>query len=104
MGEVRCVDWILVLNQLSQLVQNFIGVVLPPVIDLLNRKVASSVWRFIISVGICILVAAIINYPKFMDGDWTQFATKFSLIFTEAQIIYQLYWKKSSVRSKLIGE
>lgn len=80
---------------------DLLGLILPPVIDLLNRKVANSSMRWLIATAICLLLAAITNVASLQFGNTEQFLASFGLIFAEAQGVYHLYWNDSGVRKTL---
>lgn len=81
-------------------INNLIGVILPPMIDLVNSKVADQKMRYIVSVLICVLVGVLTNLDKLSNID--QLMANIALIFATAQTTYNLYWKKSKSRKKFI--
>lgn len=81
-------------------INNLIGVILPPMIDLVNSKVADQKMRYIVSVLICVLVGILTNLDKLSNID--QLMANIALIFATAQTTYNLYWKKSKNRQKFI--
>lgn len=76
-----------------------VGLVLPLVIDLINKRVDNSKIRFIISLVISIIVAIIINYDSITSGE---VLASGALIFTQAQIVYKTFYEKSNIRTKLL--
>lgn len=80
---------------------NLIGLVLPPVIDLVNKFVKDSRLRYVVSLLICILVGAVINFNQLRVGSVTEFLVSAGLVFAEAQTVYKLYWSDSAARAKL---
>jgi hypothetical protein len=89
------------------LVQNFIGVILPPVIDFVNQYVTNSKVRLWVAFAICAVIASIVNYNYFLDvTDWNDVAViagKIGFIFTQAQLTYKQYWEKSQARIEVFG-
>lgn len=83
--------------------QNLIGLILPPLVDVINSKVANSNIRFLISIAICLVVACLSNIDKIKAGDWNSLLANAGIIFTEAQVVYKLYWDKSKVRERMFG-
>ena len=81
--------------------RDIIGIVLPPIIDLVNQKVASAQARFWIAMVFCVVVAFLANIEEFVNLDWNVMLGKVALIFTESQIIYKVYWEKATLRDKL---
>lgn len=80
-------------------IQNLIGLVLPPVIDLINSKVASDKVRYFVSMLVCFLVGVLTNLDKLSNME--ALLANVAIIFATAQTTYNLYWKKSKVRKTL---
>lgn len=76
-----------------------IGLVLPIVIDLVNRYVSNSKMRYIISVAMCLVVAGLLHAEEIMAGDVAKLLTSATTIFATATSVYKLYWEDSKVRS-----
>lgn len=81
-----------------------VGFILPPFIDLINRKVTNSNVRYLISLLVSLLVAGIIKYfdGGLIFGDVDQVLASAGIIFAEAQTVYKLYWEDSKVRATLV--
>jgi len=80
---------------------SLIGLVLPPFIDFINARITNSKLRFVVSLIVCTLVALVL---EFMNGtlkyaDMSEVLTSVALVFTSAQVVYKLYWEKSTMRS-----
>ena len=45
------------------------GAIMPPVIDLINSKIAHPTVRYFISISICLVLGAIFNLGKLNPGD-----------------------------------
>lgn len=80
-------------------IQNLIGLVLPPVIDLINSKVASDKVRYLVSMLVCLLVGVLTNLDKLSNME--ALLANVAIVFATAQTTYNLYWKKSKVRKTL---
>jgi hypothetical protein len=82
---------------------SLIGFLLPPLIDLINRKVGDSDARFWISVSICMLVGVgfeyISNGMAFLGVEPTV-SSIFEMIGI-AQISYKALWEGNPIRVKL---
>lgn len=81
--------------------QNFIGFLLPPLIDLINRKVPSSDARFWVSVASCVVLAIPIAY---FDGSQPGFGidevlTGALVLLGQSQITYKLVYEDSRLQS-----
>lgn len=83
--------------------QQYIGVILPPIIDGVNSRISNSKLRFLVSLLICIGAAALLNPDQLLAGDVGEFLGTSSFIFAQAQIVYNTYWKKSAARVKMYG-
>jgi hypothetical protein len=79
-------------------IQNLIGFVLPPVIDLINTRIGSSMIRFWISLVVCLVVAVAVNFSLLKVSDIVTLLGNIGIIFSEAQIVYKTYWGNSSLR------
>ena len=81
--------------------RDIIGFILPPIIDLINTRVANTQIRFWISMAVCVVFAFAANIEEFASLDWNTILGKIGLVFTESQIIYKVYWEKSTAREKI---
>ena len=82
---------------------DFVGFILPFFIDLVNKFVADSRAKFAIAMAICFLVALVLNFDQFNNLQWEEVMNKGSFLFAQAQLTYNLYWKKSTPRTKMLG-
>lgn len=78
-----------------------IGLVLPPVIDLINSKVTDSKVRYLVSMGICIVVGVLLNIGDLTAGSLDTVIASVMLVFVSAQSTYNLYWEKSGLRKDM---
>jgi hypothetical protein len=92
-----------------------IGLVLPPLIDVLNKDISPDQKleirvggismdfeaRFLISLAICFIASVIIKWNDISHGSTINLITAFSLVFTESQAVYRLYFKDSWLRGKI---
>lgn len=85
------------------LVQNYVGLVLPPLIDLINRRITNSTIRFWVSILIVFLVAMALHAGELVAGSPEQFLESAAIIFAEAQIVYHTWWKKSETRARMMN-
>lgn len=83
--------------------QNLIGFILPPIIDLINKRFENGNVRFLLAFAVSFVVALIFNWGQVFDGNWDNVLGSIGIIFTEAQAVYKLYWRESAVRSKITG-
>lgn len=79
--------------------QNLVGFILPPMIDLINSHVSDARLRYTISLIVCILVGILVNLDKLNSP--SEIMGGIAVVFTSAQITYQTYWKRSEIRSKM---
>lgn len=83
---------------------NIIGFALPPVIDLINSRLENSKLKWLVSMGICVLVGALLNLDKLNNLDVGSVLGNIGIIFVESQATYRLYYEKSQVREKLMDK
>lgn len=85
----------------------FLGIILPALIDLINRKIKDSDMRFWVSATICFLVGLGMNWlttsfvftsPMEAFSSLTSSALQ---VFGWAQLSYKAVWADSSVRKNL---
>jgi len=79
---------------------DFIGFIMPPIIDAVNQFVPDSRFRFWVSLLICAVIAALVNLDK-ITTEPTTVLLKVGFVFAQAQIIYKQYWEKSTVRDRM---
>lgn len=85
----------------SKLLEVIAGAAMPVVIDLVNKYVANSTARYVISLVFCLLLGTLFNLDKLNAGD---IFTSGAVVFAAAQTMYQTYYSKSNVRATLFGE
>lgn len=81
---------------------NLVGFILPPVIDLINARVADTKVRFLISLAICVVISVVINFNQLQYGTMSGFWASLALIGSEAQTVYNLFWKNSDTRANMV--
>jgi hypothetical protein len=87
-----------------------IGMILPPFIDLINRKIADSAIRFLVSVAVCAVfgvAVAAIDSQGFHYESWGEGVKAITLSITSvigfAQLVYQGAYKDSNLQEKIRG-
>jgi hypothetical protein len=87
---------------------DLIGFILPPIIEYLNKDVKTEREKFIVTLLLCFLIAFISNWQKLTSrASWMsieEMLESFAFIFIQSQIVYNLYFKKSLLRAKLIDK
>lgn len=85
---------------------DLLGFVLPPFIDLINRKVKDSDLRFWVAVFSCILLASIMatvesnGFKMFTLVEiLDMIAMKSMMFFGMSQLTYKKLWENSDIRS-----
>lgn len=81
---------------------SLVGFILPPLIDLINKRVADSKVRFLVSVSVCLGIGVLQNLSSLKAGDVSELLSSFAVIFTTAQLTYKLYWEKSDFRASVM--
>lgn len=85
----------------------FIGLLLPIIIDLINRKISSADARFWISVGVCAVIGVGLNWidTQFLFVSarvaFDSITTTIMMTFGLAQLSYNAVWKDMPMRDKL---
>ena len=92
-----------VLPSLSIYGPDLVGVLMPPLIEILNKDIPEekTTERFMASLALCFVVALVLRWNELMIGSAEQVLTTFGLIFTESQIVYKTYFKDSFIRAKI---
>jgi len=85
-------------NALIENAPFLVGVVMPPIVELLNRDVKSETERYIVSVLLCFLAAILLHWREVEVGSPETVLAYATLIFMESQTVYRLYFKKSRIR------
>lgn len=78
-----------------------VGFVMPLLVELINRDVTNAKVRFIVTVVLCSVVAALLNIPKILVGNVSDLFTTLTLIFGESQVVYNLYFKASALKESM---
>lgn len=81
-----------------------VGLLLPPLIDLINTKVPNTNIRFIISLVICTVVGVVLNLQDLKYHNTDDIVKSIAVVFTAAQLTYKLYWERSQVRAKMASK
>lgn len=81
---------------MTEIISIVLGAIMPPIIDLLTKKVANSKVRFGISMAVCVVIGFAINYKTFTVEN---ILASLALVFTSAQTIYHTYWKNADLRA-----
>lgn len=85
------------MNLTPEVLSFIFGAFLPPIIDLINKKITDSKVKYLVSVLFCVLVSA--STTLICNGfNWGDLVKNASIIFLSAQSMYKLYWKDSSLR------
>lgn len=88
-------------------IMELLGVLLPLIIDLVSRRVSNSDVRFWISVGICAVVGAFINWitTEFHFSNpqlaFDSISKSILSVFGIAQLSYKAIWENSDLRSTM---
>jgi hypothetical protein len=85
----------------EQIVVLLIGAVSPPIIDLVNRYVTDSKWRFVVALVFSAVLG--IGYSLIVNGVEASLADA-TLIFAASQTVYKLIYAESKVQERIIGD
>lgn len=80
-----------------------IAILLPAIIDLINRKINDSDLRFWISVGVCSVFGVLISFAgnNFVFAGIDAVSESILAVFGLAQLSYKVLWENSDIREKL---
>lgn len=92
-----------VMPALSLYGPDLVGILMSPVIEILNKDIAKekTTERFLASMAICFVVAFLLKWNQVMAGSPEELIASFGIIFTESQVVYKLYFKDSFIRAKI---
>lgn len=74
-----------------------LGVILPPIIDLVNGKVSNSNWRFVIALVFCLVAGVIMSFLQYGSNVFENVG----LIFLASQTVYKLWYEKSNLQNRV---
>ena len=83
-------------------IDRFIGFLLPPAIDLINRRVANSDARFWVSVAFCSVIGVGLSFINF--GGWApinDIINTIFVVFGTAQISYKAVYEDSRFQNSI---
>lgn len=83
---------------MNEIIEIVVGAVLPPFIDLINKRVANSTIRYIFSLLICLIIGVAASWQ---DLNWQDVLTSGALVFASAQTVYKTYYKDSKLQATL---
>lgn len=82
-----------------------LGLLLPPLIDVINTKVNSSGLRFWVSVLVCVVLGSVLHILQNNGiGSQDELAQSIMVVFGLAQLSYKGFYEESSIRKSLTGE
>lgn len=78
-----------------------VGIVLPPVVDFINKDVPNEQEKFIVTVLVCLVAALFLKWNNITYGTPEAIFLTASIIFLESQAVFKLYFKNSYIREKI---
>jgi hypothetical protein len=78
-----------------------IGIIIPPLVEVINKDVKSQNERFLVTVVVCFLAAVFLKWNDIVYGSFADVLTSFGIVFTESQVVYKLYFRDSAIRYKI---
>lgn len=84
---------------MTKVTELVVGAILPPFIDIVNKRVKNSNIRYVISLVACLLVGFLLNYQSMNIADLLGSG---AVIFASAQTVYKTYYAKSDIRKSLL--
>jgi hypothetical protein len=80
---------------------SLVGIVLPPLVQILNKDVTNEIERFWITIIVCLVVGVLLHWNQLVIGDTKAVEISLAIIFAESQITYRLYFKNSIISQKI---
>lgn len=90
------------MNELTLSVSAIIGIVLPFVVDFVNKNVKTSRTRYLIALLVSILAGGVQTYFNH-QWDAKDVFGSIGVIFTLSQTVYKTYWETSKLRVAATG-
>jgi hypothetical protein len=78
-----------------------IGLVLPVVLEFVNKYIKSSGGKFAVSLIIPLLIGVVINIGSLKAGSVEEVLESGTIVFTAAQAMYKLYFKDSTLQKRI---
>ena len=79
----------------------YVGLAMPPIIDIINKDVKNSKERFFVTLLVCISAGIVLRWNDLTAGNTEELLGAMGIIFIESQAVYRLYFKNSNVRSMM---
>ena len=84
------------------LLLQFGGFLLPPVMDYIGKDVKDDNERFLAILLLCFIYTCLIDFQDIKYGNLSALVLSMTFIFTQTQVMFKLYWKKSTKRTALM--
>ena len=84
----------------EEMIAIVLGLVLPPVIDLVNKYVPNSNGRYLVSLAFALVVGGLMAVLQY---GWQEALANAGLVFASAQTVYKLWYEKSGLQSRIRG-
>jgi hypothetical protein len=75
-----------------------LGVILPPIIDLVNKYVANSKLRYLVALVFSLVAGAIIAV---VQSGWDNVWADAGLVFAASQTVYKLWYEHSGLQTRI---
>lgn len=82
-------------------IYKFVGFLLPPAIDLINRKIADSDLRFWVSIAFCAVIGLGISWMTGVIGNVNEVINTIFVVFGTAQITYKTVYDASKLQTSI---
>lgn len=84
--------------------ENLVGLILPPFIDMINKHVTDVRAKYLIALGVSVVVGVLVNLPKLKASSPVEILGSIAIVATAAQLSYKLYWEQSDIRKDLLSK
>lgn len=78
-----------------------VGVILPPIVDIVNKDIKSDEERYLVTLLICLLTGAIMKWESLVVGSPGEALKSAGIVFFESQTVFKLYFKNSYLRARI---
>lgn len=98
-------NWDYFVQLVMQYGSAFVGVAMPWFVTILNRNVTDPRIKFGVTLAACLGVAGLLKLDVLYLGTWSdaeEVLGLFTLVFTESQVVYRLFFKDSKQEAWLL--
>ena len=80
-----------------------VGIILPGIVEFINKDVRNETEKYLVTMAICVLLGFLFHANEIVSGEVSGFVNTTTLIFTEAYMVFKLWFKTSWLRKKIVN-